>query len=479
MPSQSAPPRHRTKPWVRRRRIMLVAVMAFLLLPAVFLIATFHFSENRYEARLNVIRASGFPVTAGELQDWKVPESTRPDAEPPEPPIQDADTPKDTAELDAATVYGNVLAEIMAKSGDPELPDISRLLELLDKNGDLSEAELADLRRLLQANNAQLQLLIDAAEKLISRFPLDYSKGFAMELSHLAKLRQAARLLRGVAYAAAFDNNPELACRAVMAGLAFNRPLEQEPILISQLVRWAVNGIMINTLGDTLGRTGYTDAQLAQLQRALAAGHDPVALRNALVSERVFGIWAYDNISRTLNSVGLLRDYPLPDAVSVLAQAAGAVGLYDTDRNTFLDIMDRMIQASTLPYTESRAIMQSLSSQTGSRFILPNLNALMLPSLDRMPEAMARNDARITQADTACAIERYRLTNGAPPDTLSALVPAYLPAPPVDPFDGQPMRYRREGTAYTLYSVNVDGVDGGGVAGATAREGDLVFTRRP
>lgn len=477
MPSQSAPPRHRAKPWVRRRRMLLLFVALFLLLPMAFLLATSHFSDTHYEARLNVIRDSGFPVTAGELQDWKVPESTRPDAETLKPPIQDADTPKDTAELDAATVYGDALESIMSKTGERGLPEISALLEILDKHGDLSEAELADLRRLLQEHENEIRLLMAAAEKLISRFPLDYSKGYAMELSHLAKLRQAARLLLGAAHVAALDNDPELACRAVMAGLAFNRPLEQEPLLISQLVRWAVNSIMVNALGDTLGRAEYTDAQLAQLQRVLAAGHDPMALRNALVSERVFGIWAYDNVSQAF--VGDLMENRLPGAVSVLVQTASAMGWYNTDRNTFLGIMDQMIQVSTLPYTESSAIMQNLSENTAPRFILPSLNDLLLPSLGRVPEAMARNDARITQASTACAIERYRLANGTPPETLTALVPAYLPAVPLDPFDSQPMRYRREGSAYTLYSVNMDGVDGGGVAGENAREGDLVFRRRP
>ena len=36
------------------------------------------------------------------------------------------------------------------------------------------------------------------------------------------------------------------------------------------------------------------------------------------------------------------------------------------------------------------------------------------------------------------ALERYRLANGAWPDSLAALVPKYLETVPTDPFDGKP-----------------------------------------
>jgi hypothetical protein len=43
------------------------------------------------------------------------------------------------------------------------------------------------------------------------------------------------------------------------------------------------------------------------------------------------------------------------------------------------------------------------------------------------------------------------------------LVPEFLPAVPVDPADGQPLRYRAAAAGgFTLYSVGEDGVDDGG-----------------
>jgi hypothetical protein len=58
------------------------------------------------------------------------------------------------------------------------------------------------------------------------------------------------------------------------------------------------------------------------------------------------------------------------------------------------------------------------------------------------------------------ACKRYQLKYGKPPDTLMALVPEFLDAIPVDPFDGKPFRYSPAGQV--VYSVGANGIDDGG-----------------
>ena len=55
--------------------------------------------------------------------------------------------------------------------------------------------------------------------------------------------------------------------------------------------------------------------------------------------------------------------------------------------------------------------------------------------------------------------KRFRLTQGTLPRDLAPLVPDYLDQVPIDPFDGQPIRYRRTKPGYRLYSVFEDGQD--------------------
>jgi hypothetical protein len=67
-------------------------------------------------------------------------------------------------------------------------------------------------------------------------------------------------------------------------------------------------------------------------------------------------------------------------------------------------------------------------------------------------------------AITAIALKRYHQANsGDYPRTLDQLVPRFLSEIPVDPFDGKPLRYRRETKdRFMLYSIARDGIDDGG-----------------
>jgi hypothetical protein len=61
------------------------------------------------------------------------------------------------------------------------------------------------------------------------------------------------------------------------------------------------------------------------------------------------------------------------------------------------------------------------------------------------------------------AAERYRREHaGAVPQSLDALVPRYLNRVPLDPFSGDPIRYRYVGDSYTIYSIGRNGEDDAG-----------------
>lgn len=62
------------------------------------------------------------------------------------------------------------------------------------------------------------------------------------------------------------------------------------------------------------------------------------------------------------------------------------------------------------------------------------------------------------------AVRQYVLENGTHPDRLDVLVPKYVSALPIDPYDvnQHPLRYVRTANACLLYSVGFDGDDDGG-----------------
>jgi hypothetical protein len=61
------------------------------------------------------------------------------------------------------------------------------------------------------------------------------------------------------------------------------------------------------------------------------------------------------------------------------------------------------------------------------------------------------------------AIERYRCGHAGdlPPD-FASLVPALLPAVPIDPFSGRPFIYKPSPDGYLLYGVDSNRIDDGG-----------------
>jgi hypothetical protein len=99
----------------------------------------------------------------------------------------------------------------------------------------------------------------------------------------------------------------------------------------------------------------------------------------------------------------------------------------------------------------------------------------LLRGLDRDADHWFRLTAQFAATEAVAALERYRLREGAFPEALAGLTPELLPEPPIDPWTDQPLRYRREGDSYVLYSVGPDGVDDGGRMDPKTGGPDIVY----
>jgi hypothetical protein len=86
-----------------------------------------------------------------------------------------------------------------------------------------------------------------------------------------------------------------------------------------------------------------------------------------------------------------------------------------------------------------------------------------LDAIPKVSETECRKHAHVRCLAAALAAERYRREHGAWPESLDKLVPAQLTEVPLDPYDGQPLRYRRLADGVTIYAVGGDGVDNGGL----------------
>jgi hypothetical protein len=111
------------------------------------------------------------------------------------------------------------------------------------------------------------------------------------------------------------------------------------------------------------------------------------------------------------------------------------------------------------------------------------LVGLLLPAVGGISRKSAFAQTAVDEAALACALERCRLADGKFPETLDALAPRFIGKLPHDVISGQPLRYRREGEGYVLYSVGWnekdDGGEPGAMAGSASEDGDWVWRLQP
>lgn len=306
-----------------------------------------------------------------------------------------------------------------------------------------------------------------------SHYPIDLGSGNSVGLAHLSSLRDLARAQAFEVWFAAMEDRPEDALKAIENLGPFAESLREEPILISQLVRIAIHGIMTSAVEQALNRTDFSEAQLAELQDFLSTALPPYSehsmISQGMLGERVFSTHYLDQLSR--------EEYG-PNRAELLAK-----WIYSFSGVTMVHCFTAMEKNTTMRETP---LITELAKSHNLQFALPKI---LLPALNNSREAEFRCRMTLDMAATACAVERYRLANGALPVTLDALVPAFLAKVPTDPFrdDGGSISYRvTEDGGYALYSWAQNRKDDGGIhrdpkekKGSDWSNGDWIFSVAP
>ncbi len=364
-------------------------------------------------------------------------------------------------------------------AGDPkamELPEYG----MAPDNANAAEVVLAALKGF----DGELKHLKEASRRPQSLFPIHWDEGFEALLPHLARLkaittildlRAWAELERGDA-AAAFDD-------ALAAARIADAPRD-EPLLISQLVRYAESAIVARTIHRGIERHAWTEAQLAELQKTVESWNPLAGLHLALRGERaeasmVFDRWAVDRrwFAQEIYDVGQSEaaESRAVDWTAYLTPTGwirnGQVGVFRYEQS-ILDTVKPVvggIPADGLKPVFDRINRLEDQMPNHPDFARPGgtIARILAPAVSKAigKGFSAEQNARSTVV--ACALERHRVAKGSYPESLSALVPAYLAKDPIDVMDGKPLRYQRTSLgSFRIWSVGLDGVDNGGQAKA-------------
>jgi hypothetical protein len=157
----------------------------------------------------------------------------------------------------------------------------------------------------------------------------------------------------------------------------------------------------------------------------------------------------------------------------------------DSDFELLLDRSAQRIAATKLPYKQCLDKLESLNpgvendGRPGSLALeLAEGNVNIYPGYARGNyEGIAR--LRIIRA--VLGVERWcPAHNGNVPDSLAELAPNFIQAIPTDPFDDQPLRYKKLARGYVVYSIGPDFADDGGkpepVGAKDTDHYDITFT---
>ena len=349
-----------------------------------------------------------------------------------------------------------------------------------------------ELGEKLNANQARLETVRQAAVSGPIRFEPIGSRYPHALLPYLADLKSLANTFEALTMFSLRNGGRDAAWTNLLTVTCLATAYSPEPIEVSHLVRFGCMGFACDTTWNSLQAPGWTEAELALLQRRWEALELWSDLPETAAYSRA-GMAAHCQLERRQSPIGMPLNYAIrhpKDAWSELASYWSQRlyrnhGSYEDEKALLLYYRDRELDLQQAVQAKTWLEMRQLpgvtnfvlfTSQSRSRVTaMMNLRQMSLNLQGRgvgLAGRAAEAEVRRHLVVAALALERYRVRHGRYPDTLADLVPELLKAPPVDFMDGQPLRYRlTEGGHFVLYSVGLDCVDNGGQMPRPGRRG--------
>lgn len=435
----AAPPRRRRRwPWV-----LLVFVVFFVLLPLGTFVGYSLYMDGVYAEQVREAEARADRLDPEwRLEQIEAKRAVIPDEENSALRVLEARSwlPQNWPPLDFGKPWEDHPPQALL---DTDQASILRA-EMGETVGALAEARrLKDLRR--------------------GRYPLTYGENFLGTLiPHVLDARTIAALLNADARLRAQDGDIDGACDSIRAMLNTGGSLGDEPLLISALVRFAIRAIVAQSLERTLALGQPSEAQLLAVQRRLEDELPEPVLLHALRGERA----GVHDLSSKIEA-GRLGLESLKDHGSSSHPPEGwehvsnlwAVPRIRHGHAELIDALTDAIEAAKLPVEQQQPLFAKINSRATG---MTPYARLFLPADGKVCIVSLRSQAELRCALTGIAVERYRRKHDRWPAALADLVPHFLREVPLDPFDGQPLRYRRDDQGVIVYSIGEDLKDNGG-----------------
>jgi len=427
---------------VRRRFKLWHGIVGLLLL----LFVLFRISGSlKLKKQIEVLRNQGYPVTLEELDRWyNIPDGAK----------------------NGADVYIAAFSNYVEWESDDmrALPTIGKA-SMPGRTQPLDASPRRLVEKFLSDNEKTLTLLHEAASIEHCRYPIDLTKG-SVDLmggpggpaSWVKDLLAGTRLLRLETLSHCESQEPDKALKSIRANFALARFISA-PLLIHRLFHNSVESRTYKGIERMLNRMQLTDEQLQSLSAWIKESRSDDGYIKALVGERCIGLSVFQGpAGQATEQMGAGKS----KAPILMLGFWKMLGLHYRDALGYIGLMQENIDAMELPSDERLLVFDSIQEDVDSGKRGGLLTRLLWPALARTLESETRCTAHALAAQTALAVERYRLAEGRLPESLENLVPTYMEAVPRDPFDGRRLRYFTRESGFVVYSVGDDLSDNGG-----------------
>ncbi len=260
--------------------------------------------------------------------------------------------------------------------------------------------------------------------------------------------------------------------------VALARMNERDGSLSSQMERVALAGYGVAATWEALQASGWSEAQLAELQAQWAQVKLLSAFERAIARERASGILHFEAVRAGRSAPGGLVRWMGLRSTSWVAQTFNQGVYLPVWRKTWsrhdellflkrtqsaLDAVREGIRRGS--YSAMRPILETGGhdpdvQQTGWLGFQYQLGNLLSPSWEALLAGVARQETLGRIAFVAVALKRFELRLGRAPEKLEALVPEFVSALPQDYMTGQTLCYERNADgSFVLYSTGENGRD--------------------
>ena len=374
-------------------KICLTAIILFALLGISFIIWRVNLAHD-VDAKLAAIRAAGLPTSGAELNVYY-------------PAVPDDEN--------AALVITQAFA-FMACYPDERSNAVSKFI-LPACSQPLTSEQKELLAGHVELNRVAIQTAKQGLLRPKCRYPIDMLPGFATRLPHLSQLKNLAQTISFEGILAAEGHKPKEASQSIGTIMQLSKTLENEPLLISEIVRFRMDKMAKVTLERCLNAGQLNEENLDFLNQVLQGWERTNGVAPGMISEQAMAIPLFyvnfAQFSRFAESEDAdlrnIRDGPGAIPITFFLHASGFL---QRDLRFYLSMMETNLALSRSSPPNNLAVTNAWNDamlKIERQHLI--MSGILLPGLSRAFFKNAESIAMIRISRMALAVEQFRLSH--------------------------------------------------------------------